>query len=191
MKTSTQIALGTLIAAFQVAIIVKLFSTETSIRAVSRSVSDVSERVKNIEETVIKKTDNKTMVSKKEFDCLARNVFFEAGVEDLAGKIAVAQVTMNRAADPRWGKTICKTVYARSQFSWTLQKKKVRSIPKGKLWDRSVLATNQYLDGYRIIGLENGKFYHTHYIKTPKWADKNHRVGVVGQHIFYSEAKRA
>jgi spore germination cell wall hydrolase CwlJ-like protein len=38
--------------------------------------------------------------------CLALNVYFEARNEPAEGKVAVAQVVMNRKADPRFPDTI-------------------------------------------------------------------------------------
>jgi hypothetical protein len=43
--------------------------------------------------------------------CLALNVYFEARNEPVEGKVAVAQVVMNRKADPRFPDTICGVVY--------------------------------------------------------------------------------
>lgn len=192
MKTETfvHIAVGALVVASQATIFIKLNRTENSIKAMENTVNDVSNKVEVLENFVIERTESKIKVSKKEFDCLARNVYFEAGVEDRRGKLAVAQVTMNRANDKRWGKGICNAVYAKSQFSWTLQKKKLNSVPQGMLWNRSVEAADEFLAGHRVTGLEYSKFYHTDYIKTPKWADENKRVAVIGQHIFYSEARQ-
>ena len=49
-------------------------------------------------------------IDTKEYNCLARNIFFEAGAEPLAGKVAVGLVTINRTQDGRFKKTICGVV---------------------------------------------------------------------------------
>ena len=54
-------------------------------------------------------------------DCLARNVYYEARGESLAGQYAVAEVTMNRKASLGYPKTVCDVVYQRDAFSWTGQ----------------------------------------------------------------------
>jgi len=66
---------------------------------------------------------NLTPQEKKDVECLAKVVFFEARGESYAGKIMVANVVLNRT---RFGKpfpnTICKVVYQPHQFSWTREK---------------------------------------------------------------------
>ena len=58
----------------------------------------------------------------REVDCLAKNIYFEAGSESRAGKIAVAEVTMNRVKSREFPRSVCGVVYQKSrnicQFSW-------------------------------------------------------------------------
>ena len=49
-------------------------------------------------------------IDRKEFDCLARNIFFEAANEPEEGKVAVALVTLNRKQDGRFRNTVCGVV---------------------------------------------------------------------------------
>lgn len=130
--------------------------------------------------------NTKIKLSSKEYDCLARNIYFESGVESLEGKIAIAQVTFNRLNTGRWGITICNVVYAKSQFSWTKNQNKLIEKPSGKLWDQSILALNDYLNGTRIYNLSNSTHYHADWINTPKWALMIDPTDYIGQHIFYS-----
>ena len=60
----------------------------------------------------------------KDEDCLARNIFYEAGSESEEGKVAVAIVTINRVKDNRFGNGICGVVNQRTVFvrQRTLQK---------------------------------------------------------------------
>jgi len=133
----------------------------------------------------------KIKYSSKELECLTKNIFFEAGVESLKGKIAVAQVTLNRLATGRWGTSICHVVYAKAQFSWTLSKKKRSEIPKGKLWHESQLAVRLFVDGgVRLLEVGNSLFYHTDYIREPAWAHQKYKMAQVGQHIFYERDYR-
>lgn len=53
-------------------------------------------------------------LSDRDVECMARNIFYEAGGESREGKIAVAQVTLNRAQDPRFGQSVCEVVRART-----------------------------------------------------------------------------
>lgn len=124
-------------------------------------------------------------LNEKEKYCLAKNVYHEAGVESHKGKIAVAQVTLNRLHSGKWGKDVCSVVYAKSQFSWTLNKKKRNEQPKGKLWRDSVAAVNAFLAGERVQEVRKSKHYHTSYITVPKWSSAGKVAAVIGQHIFY------
>ena len=65
-------------------------------------------------------------------DCLARNIYYEARGEPLAGQYAVAEVTMNRKASPFYPKTVCEVVYQREAFSWTDSKE--LETPAGPAW---------------------------------------------------------
>ena len=124
-------------------------------------------------------------ITDKNFKCLAKNIYYEAGVEDWHGKIAVAQVTLQRRNRGKWGKTICDVVYAKNQFSWTLDRKKAYVIPNGPLWEASEKAARDFLNGYRIKDLV-ADHYHTDYIKKPKWTKKMKKQTKIGRHIFYA-----
>ena len=126
--------------------------------------------------------DYKIKISKKDFNCLAQNIFYESGIESYEGKLAVAQVTYNRLKSGRWGKSFCKVIYAPKQFSWTNQKKKP---PKGELWEESKLAAKNFINGARLSSLIDSTHYHADWIKTPKWAKNIESVDEIGQHIFY------
>ena len=49
-------------------------------------------------------------LSDRDVDCLARNIFYEAGSESTEGKVAVGMVTINRANDPRYPRNVCGVV---------------------------------------------------------------------------------
>jgi len=55
--------------------------------------------------------------SPKDVDCLAHNIYYEAGNEPEEGKVAVAMVTINRVRDGRFGKSICSVVDQRTVVS--------------------------------------------------------------------------
>ena len=65
----------------------------------------------------------------REVDCLAKNIYFEAKGEPRAGKIAVAEVTMNRVKSKQFPRSVCAVVYQKTkgtcQFSWVCEGKKV------------------------------------------------------------------
>lgn len=124
----------------------------------------------------------------REFDCMARNIFYEAGVEHYRGKIAVAQVTYNRIGMRKHWESICKVVYAPAQFSWTLDQTKRYTKPYGPLWEESKKAAKDFFDGMRIPELEKSDHYHATYIKKPTWAYRMTKIKTIGQHAFYTSA---
>ncbi len=125
-------------------------------------------------------------ISQNEFECLARNIFYEAGVEPWEGKIAVAQVTYNRLGMRKSWDNICKVVYAKAQFSWTLDKNKKYGKPSGPLWRESLQAAKDFVDGIRLPELEGSDHYYQPYlINKPTWAHSMERVVQIGRHAFY------
>ena len=163
----------------------EVLEIKTQIRDVKTGQAEIQKRVERVEKVVLVKTKQQVAMSAKELDCLARNIYYEAGVEDRAGKIAVAQVTVNRLKEGRWGKDICKVVYAKAQFSWTLDKSKRNQVPKGELWEQSRQVAMEFQRGVRVKGLEDSQFYHADYIRDPNWAKAKVVVKQIGQHIFY------
>ena len=143
--------------------------------------------VQDIKAYIIK-THSRLNYTKADEDCLARNIFYEAGIEPQLGKFAVAQVTLNRLREGHWGKDICKVVYAKAQFSWTLDRKKRNAVPRGPLWEESKDVAHQVLArGYRVAGLEDSTYYHANYIREPVWARTVVKIQHIGQHIFYKK----
>ena len=115
-------------------------------------------------------------------DCLAKNIYYEAGIETIEGKFAVAQVTINRLKAQRWGNSICKVVHSPSQFSWTLRK---QHMPKGPGWAESRAVAAAVLNGARVRPLLTAHHYHADYVR-PKWASRVAKIQQIGRHIFYA-----
>lgn len=135
----------------------------------------------------IKKNAPVIYVSKKQFDCLARNIYWEAMHEPLIGQIAVAQVTHNRLLSGKWGKEFCSVVFSKKQFSWTNNEKIRISQPKNKVqWDRAKHSAALFVKGVRVNNLSSSQFYYADYIKKPKWAKSMIKDDKIGTHIFYS-----
>lgn len=115
--------------------------------------------------------------------CLAHNIYYEANTESLEGKKAVAQVTMNRLADPNRPKTVCGVVFEHGQFAWT------RSHPKPVDYSAYVLSlkiANDFLTMKQksaILG-RNVEYYHN-ISSHPDWADEHIEVARIGNHVFY------
>lgn len=158
-------------------------NTDVTPEIETQPIKTVNKVVKVIPKPVQVYSSKKANISKKEFNCLVKNIYYEAGIEDYNGKIAVAQVTMNRLQSKKYGNSICSVVYAKHQFSWTLNKNNPK--PKGQLYTDSIKAAKDFLNGKRIKGIEQAYYYHADYITAPKWANSMQAVNKIGQHIFY------
>jgi len=89
----------------------------------------------------------------KQVDCLAKNIYHEAASESYEGKLAVAQVTMNRVNSGKFPSDICSVVYQKTtdqnlktvcQFSWTCMVKEL--VTKDKYaWEVSVIIAKRAL----------------------------------------------
>lgn len=112
--------------------------------------------------------------SSKELKCLVDNVYHEARGEPFEGQVAVARVTLNRAAKA----SICATVYASKQFSWTWQIRypRVRDL---QAYSTAYHAAHAALN-YRL----DATHYHATYVK-PYWAKHFTKVKQIGKHKFY------
>ena len=119
----------------------------------------------------------------QDINCLAKNIYHEARGEPVEGQIAVAQVTLNRVRSGEFGSSICKVVYAKNQFSWTLDKRK--KVKSTKEWDASMALAIEVLKGNSQIPNFNALYFHTKHIR-PKWAKSKTKVTIIANHIFYS-----
>ena len=126
-------------------------------------------------------------LSKKEFDCLSRNIYWESLREPLIGQIAVATITHNRVKSKKWGDTFCKVVFEPKQFSWTNNKKTVNRTPKNiPQWERAKHSALLFTRGVRVPKLKDSEFYYAEYIDPPKWSKKMKKEAHIGRHIFFS-----
>lgn len=139
--------------------------------------------------------------SEKEHKCLAMNIYYEARGSNVADKVAVADVVLNRVNDTRYPNSICEVVHQgekkpswkdpnkmvmvrnRCQFSWYCDGKADNPQDMDRWYEAQALAWN-VLDGkYRGI-TEGATHYHATYVE-PKWASSLQLVGRIGAHIFY------
>ena len=64
-----------------------------------------------------------------EIYCLAQNIYFEAGNQPLAGKVAVTQVVLNRTEHPNYPATACGVIYqAKWKTNWKGKEVPVRNM---------------------------------------------------------------
>jgi N-acetylmuramoyl-L-alanine amidase len=114
--------------------------------------------------------------------CLARNVYFEARGEPLAGQYAVAEVTMNRRGWGPFRKTVCAVVYEPAAFSWTNDRRLPQ--PTGEAWTSAQRVAEAVYWQKHTPTLPGVRYYHAVYVK-PDWAKEKRRVAKIGRHIFY------
>jgi spore germination cell wall hydrolase CwlJ-like protein len=165
------------------------FAVERNVEVIKDQVASVHEDIEIIKEALLVRTGTRASYTPKELDCMTRNIYYEAGVEEDLGKYAVAQVTLNRKKSGYWGKNICNVVYAKAQFSWTFVKARAWSTPKNATWDRSnKIAIDVLNKGTRVKPLKKALFYHASYV-SPSWRDNNSKIMQIGEHIFYTNSK--
>ena len=131
-----------------------------------------------------------------EVKCLALNIYHEARNQPLVGKLAVAQVTINRVNDNRFPDSVCGVVrqgfyYNQSpiknkcQFSWWCDGKSDKPKDKASWQQIQILADKIYtgfFDGIDIV--KGATHYHANYVK-PYWAKDKQKLIKIKNHIFY------
>jgi spore germination cell wall hydrolase CwlJ-like protein len=125
---------------------------------------------------------------------MTKNIYWEAASEPAEGKLAVAQVVLNRAESGQFPQDPCQVIYQKNvvyskvicQFSWFCEDTyKIRPVHK-PLWDESYRAAQMVLmEGFRLPALKDALYYHADYVN-PQW--RKVRVAKIGRHIFYKDA---
>jgi spore germination cell wall hydrolase CwlJ-like protein len=128
-----------------------------------------------------------------QLECLAMNIYREAGHESFEGKVAVAQVTMNRVKDGRFGDDVCGVIYKKNvvmekvvcQFSWACDSAaKARPVNQSAYRESYEVAKKVLLEGFQLSVLKDALYFHATHIN-PQWSlDK---IGQIGNHIFYRQ----
>ena len=128
----------------------------------------------------------------RQLTCLAKNIYFEAGKEPFEGKVAVAQVTLNRTESGKFPNDICQVVYQKTkidekvvcQFSWHCEKGPV--IRSREVYDESMeVAKKVLLEDFRLPSVEKALYFHADYVKKPNWGKP--MLTKIGRHIFYGD----
>ena len=119
----------------------------------------------------------------QDIECLAKNIYHEARGEPFQGQVAVALVTVNRLSSGLFQKTICETVYAHKQFSWTLDKNK--RVRDSKAWATAVKVATAVLTKRIYEPKFNAVYFHANHV-SPKWAKTKTITAKIGNHIFYA-----
>jgi N-acetylmuramoyl-L-alanine amidase len=145
----------------------------------------------NAEETL-------TPATQKQLTCLAQNIYYEARSEEFDGKVAVAQVTLNRANSGKFPDTICGVVHQRTvrtvdnktvcQFSWVCDPLARKVTVYAERWNECYnIARNVLIEGLRSDRLGNQAMYYHNTTVHPGWGLA--KLEQIGQHIFYSSER--
>jgi N-acetylmuramoyl-L-alanine amidase len=120
---------------------------------------------------------------RREFICLALNIYHEARGEPRQGQKAVAHVVLNRRASAAFPNSICGVVWQRSQFSWTVRP--VGSlVPRDKAsWEQSQRAALRVINGEVADPTSGANHFHARSIK-PGWASRARARLNIGAHVF-------
>ena len=139
-----------------------------------------------------------------EFRCMALNIYHEARNEPLSGKVAVADVVLNRVYDTRYPNSVCDVVKQGKRSNWHASMG--RDVPvrnmcqfswfcdgkddeprEGTAWKNAKLIAKNFLTYGEYRGITEGAtHYHATYVD-PSWASSEgmHMIGQIGEHIFY------
>jgi len=142
-------------------------------------------------------------------ECMAKNIYFEARAESTAGRLAVANVTINRTIDSNYPNTICEVVQDgihhynknlkkffpardRCQFSWYCDGKLDEPDLTSRSWKDSVLLAeivlNNHYDKALIDITDGATHYHANWMdEYPKWSKHKKVMASIDRHIFYKK----
>ena len=150
------------------------------------------------------------LIDINQMHCLATNIYHEARGESYAGKVAVANVTMNRVHNNKFPNTICGVVYQaqtrenwkgnivpkrnKCQFSWYCDGKSDDivlttldgSVIKERMqaWEMSLLISSQMIRGNLIDITTGSTHYYNSDLANPYWAEHYVQVVQIDSHSF-------
>lgn len=132
--------------------------------------------------------------NRKEIECLAKNIFYEARNQPVMGKVSIAFVPITRSKES--SHSICRVVYQKNnrgcQFTWvcTVKKQKGNAIEQKAKKEALIIA---YLAYNNMISdpTEGANFYYNPKLAHPKWAKTMAIIktmyannGYIGDHLF-------
>lgn len=145
----------------------------------------------------------------QELYCMAEAIYFESGNQPFVGKMAVAEVILNRVQHIGYPDTVCKVVHQgpvkeswktkqnpdlpdsdriyyprkwKCQFTYYCDGKS-DEITESDTWEESLNAAYLMFDG-RVTVVEGATHYHATYVK-PHWASQLRKVVQIQDHVFY------
>lgn len=136
----------------------------------------------------------------RQINCLAVNMYFEAGNQGRAGMAAIGDVVFNRLNSGVFPDRICQVIYQgtrdteghpilnRCQFSWFCDGKQHSIRDKAVYRDCYEVAYNQYLYRQKMPDITSGAtYYHADYVDPHRGVWKKAKpILKIGAHIFYN-----
>lgn len=125
--------------------------------------------------------------------CLTDNIYYESAFEPYEGRLAVAQVTLNRAGTPA---NVCKVVYFKkvnkvtgkkeAAFSWTLGKKwKAKGMNKKRYRECYMLARAVLTKHVHSAMIDSSVKYYHRADMVARWDENYTMVAQIGDHVFF------
>lgn len=124
-----------------------------------------------------------------ELKCLSQAIYYEARSESASGRIAVAEVIMNRIKSKHFPNTVCDVVYQGSkrktgcQFSFTCDGS-MKIKPTEKYWNISKKTAVHVMIGASTKMTHGATHYHTTQV-SPNWSKNMKQTAQYSTHVFY------
>ena len=138
--------------------------------------------------TKARPTPPEVPVSRRDKECMALNLYWEARGEGRKGMLAVGWVVLNRVDSQHFPDTVCAVVYQGGeqppcQFSWWCDGRSDRPRDYAS-WRASLAVAEELLSDPPPDITRRSLFYHSTSIAYP-WKRERVRTAQVGRHVFY------
>jgi spore germination cell wall hydrolase CwlJ-like protein len=131
-------------------------------------------------------------VKQDELECMTKTIYYEAANESFEGRMAIAQVILNRTRDKQYPNTVCGVIYQKAdtakgpvyQFSWAGQEHDPSEINQ-YTWEEARYIARKALTNkvaHAKLAADKCEWYHADYVN-PKW--NLVKIAKIGHHIFY------
>ena len=119
--------------------------------------------------------------------CLAISLYYEAAGEPFDGKVAVAEVILNRVASPKYPNDICSVVYQPKQFSYVGAE---MAVMDPEDFREILILADSILSGETEVIGHGATHYHSTKVD-PVWNRQMQYLGNVGAHLFWASRSYA
>jgi len=154
-------------------------------------ITTINTKLDKLRNAEFSNSDITLAVRQQQLDCLAKNIYYEAGSEPFEGKVGVAQVTLNRAESSAFPNDICRVVYQKTviydkvicQFSWYCETaSRIKPVYSKAYQESYEVAKKVLLENFRLNILKDAMYFHATNI-APNW--RHQKLAQIGNHIFY------